>query len=111
MLFLNSTPRLPGPAVPVPPTVLPGAPSTVSEAAGSLPEPAPGEPAADQFGYPLTGRMSSTDPDLLRGEVPPPGGAAAPSVIAVVTVEPASLGRDGVRLPLVIAAVMTAPGP
>ena len=121
MSFLNSSSRPPGQALPAPPTA--------TGATRPLAEPTPGDPTADQavtsrtsraaapspvaglIGYPLTGRISGVRPDLPRGDGPPPAGPAGSCVIAVVTVEPASQGSGAVRLPLVIAAVMTAPGP
>jgi len=68
-------------------------------------------PVADPDGYPLTGRSSGASPDQPAAEFPSPGGGDPACVIAVVTVEPTSQGRDAVRLPLVIAAVLAAPGP
>jgi hypothetical protein len=130
MSLLNSTSRPPDPALP--------APATAPEATGQFAVPTPGQAFADhaaplraaspsavvgQVGYPMTGRTSSACPDLPQGPCPlqnprlpegggsPFGGTAGPCVIAVVTVEPASQGRDVVRLPLIIAAVVTAPDP
>jgi hypothetical protein len=65
---------------------------------------------ADSDGYPLTGRLSGVPPGMQPDDPSSPEEAAEPCVIAVVTVEPTSRERDAVRLPLVIAAVLAAPG-
>lgn len=65
---------------------------------------------ADPDGYSLTGRLSGVPPGMQPDDPSSPEEAAEPCVIAVVTVEPTSRERDAVRLPLVIAAVLAAPG-
>lgn len=61
------------------------------------------------IGYALTGRATSPPPHLHRGHARPTGTNAAPDAIVIVAVEPPRWPRTITRLPLVIAAVITAP--